>query len=98
MPQGWVGKLTPWSNVSLLTKFTMQSSSKHPEKPNFDVWFLIYHLLQYNTALEQALEQETNAYYDDYCNEVCHNHQLEQELREAYRTIDVLEHQLHACA
>ena len=76
----------------------MQSSSKHHEKPNFDVWFLIYHLLQYNTALEQALEQETNAYYDDYCNEVRHNHQLEQELMEAYRTIDVLEHQLHACA
>jgi hypothetical protein len=44
------------------------------------------------------LEQETNAYYDDYCNEVRHNHQLEQELMEAYRTIDVLEHQLHACA
>ena len=72
----------------------MQSSSKHLEKPNFDVWFLIYHLLQYNTALEQ----ETNAYYDDYCNEVRHNHQLEQELMEAYRTIDVLEHQLHAFA
>lgn len=73
----------------------MQSLSKPSENSSFEAWAIIYYLLQCNEALEQARQQEAKAYLADYRNEVRYNYQLQQELEEAYCTIEYLEGKLN---